>query len=186
MRYVGAPKRLPRYPLNERSTKTKPRRAKKRQFFSFVLFAVVLVGTCLFLSRVVLSSVIEPKFLQSDAEARIREAETKTGINGNIISVTGVWRVMEASAQGRLLARRAAITDARRKLLIQRQALLGDPRFQTNRGTANVSGFLAGTHIIKNEGVMNGVYFVELEMHIDELLHSGFNEERFASALDDL
>ena len=93
---------------------------------------------------------------------------------------------MEDTAQGKLLSRRAAITDARRQLLVQRQKLLGDPRFQSNRGTTNVSGFLTGTQRIGSEGVKNGVYFVEMEMRLDELLHSQFDEDRFVDEFDDL
>ena len=192
MRNLDAPRRspqFPRYPANEKTAGNKSRRAKKRLVFSTVLFVSVLLGTCLFLSRAVLSNVISSKpdaGIGSNVEASIKEAEAKTRTSGNQISVTGVGRVIEDTAQGKLLGRRAAITDARRKLLIQRQQLIGDPRFQTNHGTTNVSGFLTGTQRIKSEGVRNGIYFIEIEMRLSELLHSKFDEDKFAGELDDL
>jgi len=192
MRNLDAPKRLPQFPrytANERTARNNLSRAKKRRIFSTAIFVSVLLGTCLFLSRAVLSDVIGLKpdtGLAFNAEARIKEAEAKTRTAGNKISVTGVGRVMDDTAQGKLLGRRAAITDARRKLLIQRQQLLGDPRFQTNHGTTNVSGFLTGTQKINSEGVRNGIYFIEIEMRLSELLHSKFDEDRFAGELEDL
>jgi len=192
MRNLDAPKHLsqfPRYQANERTTRNKSRRAKKRLIFSTALFVSVLLGTCLFLSSTVLSKVIGSKLdngLASNAESRIKEAEAKTRTVGNKISVTGVGRVMEDTAQGRLLGRRAAITDGRRKLLIQRQQLLGDPSFQSSYGTTNVSGFLTGTQRIKSEGVRNGIYFIEIEMRLSELLDSKFDEDKFAGELDEL
>ena len=191
MRNLGAPKRLPQshgYPAYG-SSGNKSRRAKKRSLFSTALFVSVLLGTCLFLSSTVLSKVIGSKpdaGLASNAVGHIKEAEAKTRTVGNIIRATGVGRIMEDSAQGRLLGRRAAITDARRKLLIQRQQLAGDPGLKMTHGTTNVSGFLFGTQRITSEGVRNGIYFVEIEMRLSELLHSEFDEDKFAEELDDL
>lgn len=186
----------PRYPLqryqgNDKNSRKKLRGAKRRQVFSTVLFGAVLLGTCLFLSRAVLSNVSEsspsvPEIMQSSARTRMTATEAKIDTYGNRISVTGVGRVADDTAQGRLLGRRAAITDARRKLLIQRQRLIGDPRFQTNRGATGVSGFLTGTQTVKGERVRNGVYSVEMEMRIDELTHYRFDEGRFLDAPNDI
>ena len=200
MRNVDAPKHPPRFhrnPINERTTGKKSRRAKKRLIFSTVLFVSVLLGTCLFLGSVVLPNVTdstppnadrasEPTFFKRNSETRIREAEAETRTYGNRISVTGVGRVMDDTAQSKLLGRRAAITDARRKLLIQRQKLIGNPSLQESRGTTSVSGFLSGAQRITNEGVRGDIYFVEVEMSLGGLLHSDFDEDRFASELDDL
>ena len=192
MRNVDAPKRLPKfsgYPIRERTARKKPRRAKKR-LLPTVIFASVFVGTCFFLYSFALPNVASSTPFNgggvTDAGTRLNEVEAKVATSENKISATGIGRIGENTAQGKLLGRRAALTDARRKLLAQRQKLLGDPRFQSFHSTTTLSGFLTGTQRITNEGTKGGIYFVEVEMHLDDLLHSKFDEDRFAGELDDL
>jgi len=192
VRNVDVPKRLQKfsgYPVHERTVRKKPRRAKKR-LLPAVIFASVFVGTCFFLYSFALPNVAGSTSPgvggDSNAKVRMVEAEAKIETYDNKISATGVGRVEDDTAQGKLLGRRAALTDARRKLLAQRQKFLGDPRFQSSHGTTTLSGFLTGTQKIKSEGVRGGIYFVEVEMNLNDLLHSKFDENRFAGELDDL
>ena len=81
--------------------------------------------------------------------------------------VRGVGRVVQNTAQGRLLARRAALTDARRGLLSLRQHILADPEL---RGRAL---WLAGPvppGRILTERIEGGLYFIEVETALSRLL----------------
>ena len=88
----------------------------------------------------------------------------------NIATATGVGRIMEDTAQGRLLGRRGALTDARRNLLILRQKLL-----KTNRhgveGTNlnNVSGKVSGVVIHSNK-VIGNLYYLQVDIPLDKLM----------------
>ena len=80
----------------------------------------------------------------------------------NIATAAGVGRITEDTPQGRLLGRRAALTDARRNLLILRRELL------QGQGHS-VSGRIAGVRI-HSERVENNLYFLQVDIPLDELM----------------
>lgn len=81
--------------------------------------------------------------------------------------VRGVGRVVQNTAQGRLLARRAALTDARRGLLSLRQRILADPEL---RGRALwLAGPVPPVRIL-TERIEGGLYFIEVETALYRLL----------------
>lgn len=81
--------------------------------------------------------------------------------------VRGVGRVVQNTAQGRLLARRAALTDARRGLLSLRQRILADPEL---RGRALwLAGPVPPVRIL-TERIEGGLYFIEVETALSRLL----------------
>lgn len=81
--------------------------------------------------------------------------------------VRGVGRVVQDTAQGRLLARRAALTDARRGLLSLRQRILADPEL---RGRALwLAGPVPPVRIL-TERIEGGLYFIEVETALSRLL----------------
>ena len=81
--------------------------------------------------------------------------------------VRGVGRVVQDTAQGRLLARRSALTDARRGLLSLRQRILADPEL---RGRALwLAGPVPPVRIL-SEKIEGGLYFIEVETALSRLL----------------
>ena len=81
--------------------------------------------------------------------------------------VRGVGRVVQNTAQGRLLARRAALTDARRGLLSLRQRILADSEL---RGRALwLAGPVPPVRIL-TERIEGGLYFIEVETALSRLL----------------
>ena len=81
----------------------------------------------------------------------------------NIATAAGVGRITEDTPQGRLLGRRAALTDARRNLLVLRQELLRQGQRHS------VSGRIAGVRI-HSERVVNDLYFLQVDIPLDELM----------------
>ena len=81
----------------------------------------------------------------------------------NLAVASGVGVIRENSAQGRLLARRAALLDARRNLLALRRELLNgfSPR--------DLSGHVAA-HKVVGERVEGNLYFLDVEVPLDALL----------------
>jgi hypothetical protein len=85
----------------------------------------------------------------------------------SIATAAGVGRILEDTAQGRLLGRRGALTDARRNLLILRQKLLNDPNFSSRK--YKISGNIAGV-VIYNEKIKNNLYFLQVDIPLDKLM----------------
>ena len=82
--------------------------------------------------------------------------------------VRGVGRVVQDTAQGRLLARRAALTDARRGLLLLRGHILEDPALRER--TLWLSGPVLPVRIL-SERIEDGLYFIEVETALSRLLN---------------
>ena len=82
--------------------------------------------------------------------------------------VRGVGRVVQDTAQGRLLARRAALTDARRGLLLLRGHILEDPALRER--TLWLSGPVPPVRIL-SERIEDGLYFIEVETALSRLLN---------------
>ena len=80
--------------------------------------------------------------------------------------VRGVGRIAQADPSGRLLARRAALLDARRGLLLLREEVLKGPDARRAR---SVSGQVPPVRVLseKSDGEL---YFVEVEAVLSELL----------------
>ncbi|MDR3265879.1 MAG: hypothetical protein LBT15_07705 [Synergistaceae bacterium] len=145
-----------------------------------VLFALALTGTCTllyafamprlafdFAPRESLTAAIE----QGQDSARAYEADNRA-------SASGLGRITEDSPQGRLLARRAALMDARRNLLVLRKKILEGPQSDVR----SVSGRLvAPSQKIQSERVEGNLYRLEIEVRLDELLRTDLDETFFLS-----
>ena len=83
----------------------------------------------------------------------------------NTAYVRGVGLIHNNTAQGKLLARRAALTDARRGLLILKREL--------NPGEIKSSGHVPALTIL-SEGQQGNLYFVEVEAALSELLRNKY------------
>jgi len=92
----------------------------------------------------------------------------------NIATAAGVGRIPDDTAQGRLLGRRAALTDARRNLLILRQKLLNDTNFNSKR--YKISGNIAGV-VIHSEKIKNSLYFLQVDIPLDKLMEGEIDIE---------
>ena len=86
----------------------------------------------------------------------------------NIAVASGVGWIREDTAQERLLARRAALLDARRNLLALRRKLLAG-----SRAKPELSGHVTA-HRIFGERIKGNLYFLEVEVPLDELLEADF------------
>ena len=95
--------------------------------------------------------------------------------------VRGVGRVVQDTAQGRLLARRAALTDARRGLLLLRGHILEDPALRELRQRILADPELRGRALwlagpvppvrVLSERIEDGLYFIEVETALSRLLN---------------
>jgi hypothetical protein len=85
----------------------------------------------------------------------------------NIATAAGVGRIPEDTAQGKLIGRRGALTDARRNLLILRQKLLNDDSFSGKK--YSISGKIAGV-VIHSERIKNNLYFLQVDIPLDKLM----------------
>jgi hypothetical protein len=94
----------------------------------------------------------------------------------NRVSTSGVGRIVEDTAQGRSLARRAALTDARRNLLELRQKLLGEPIFKFE--SRSVSGHIIAPSI-RSERIEGDFYHIDLDIKLEELLKTDLDKEIF-------
>lgn len=93
----------------------------------------------------------------------------------NTAYVKGVGIINTNNAQGILLARRAALTDARRGLLILKRELLSGKKFTSQE--INLSGHVPALKILsesqKHDHDKN-LYFVEVEAALSELLRNKY------------
>ncbi|MDR1379835.1 MAG: hypothetical protein LBJ36_12420 [Synergistaceae bacterium] len=106
-----------------------------------------------------------------DEEARVRYS-TKVFAAENRVSASGTARILDNTDQGKLLARRAALTDARRNLIELRRKLLGDPVFKSG---ARFSGRVVVPDVY-SERIEGDLYFLEIDMPLDSLLEVGWEE----------
>ena len=83
--------------------------------------------------------------------------------------VRGVGRIVQAGPSGRLLARRAALLDARRGLLLLREEALKGPARAGVGKIRSVSGQVPPVRIL-SERSDGALYFVEVEAALSELL----------------
>jgi hypothetical protein len=153
---------------------------KTRRFLAFFFFSLLLAGTCAFLY---FFAILPRKTDASVSETREETAweiltrdSTKVYMAENRVSTSGVGRIGEDTARGRALARRAALTDARRNLLELRQKLLGDPIFKFESRT--VSGRIIAPDI-RSERVEGDFYHIDIDVELEELLKTDLNEEVF-------
>ena len=136
-----------------------------RAFFIEGIFASVL---CFCLCAPGLATPLaEPVPATTEDLLRMTEESLYADWQENRAFVRGVGRVVQNTAQGRLLARRAALTDARRGLLSLRQHILADPEL---RGRALwLAGPVPPVRIL-TERIEGGLYFIEVETALSRLL----------------
>ncbi len=87
-------------------------------------------------------------------------------IKSDTASATGVGKIPDGNPYGTMLARRAAITDAQRGLLILRRSIIEKepPR------PGSVSGSVPPFEIL-SEDVRDGLYFVEIRASLSDLAY---------------
>lgn len=136
-----------------------------RAFFIEGIFASVL---CFCLCAPGLATPLaEPVPATTEDLLRMTEESLYADWQENRAFVQGVGRIAQSTAQGRLLARRAALTDARRGLLSLRQHILADPEL---RGRALwLAGPVPPVRIL-TERIEGGLYFIEVETALSRLL----------------
>ena len=86
----------------------------------------------------------------------------------NTAYVRGVGRILQDDSQGLLLARRAALTDARRGLLLLRKEILSSDYKQNSR-SLRLSGYVPPLRLL-SETISDELYFVEVEAELSQLL----------------
>jgi hypothetical protein len=158
---------------------------RKRRFVPVFLFVLVLIGTCAFLYPFAAphktdagpldGQKADVTYVRDDLDlgARTRNFARVYAAENRAVA-SGVGRIPENTAQGKLMGRRAALTDARRNLLVLRQKLLGDSVF--NAKSRGVSGRVVVSKI-HSERIEGNLYFLEVDAQLDELLDRGFDEK---------
>lgn len=111
------------------------------------------------------------KATEQTVRESIPEARANVRWSDNIATVTGRGRVNEESAQGRALARRAALLDAQRNLLLLRERLLSDKSYEYRR-RITVSGKIKASKI-HSERRDGSFYLLELDIGLDDLMRQG-------------
>jgi hypothetical protein len=134
----------------------------------FVVFVLVCAGVFLYprvLPALLGRSSEDIRTVVRELAAK-REYAGKIHVSGSGILAVGIGRIEPDTAQGRLLARRAALADARRNLLALREDFNGRSASSRSR---SISGSI-GRHGISSEGVDGNLYKLELEMSFEEWL----------------
>jgi len=151
------------------------RRKKKNKGFGIRLLLSVALSVAIAFLLVFFSSdsFVATAMFKTGArnDANIHEfyrTQDSGVVQGNIATAAGVGRITEDTAQGRLLGRRAALTDARRNLLILRQKLLREYGVPGS-GTRRVSGRVAGVKV-HSERIVDGLYFLQVDMPLDKFM----------------
>lgn len=90
-------------------------------------------------------------------------------VEADTVLARGVGKIMQGDAMNLILARRAAITDAQRGLLILRRGI----REGTPPSPESVSGYLPPFRIL-SEDIRDGLYFVEIEAVLSELMEEDY------------
>lgn len=136
----------------------------KRRLDRLVLAAVL----ALCLAGRATAQLAEPVQASTEELLQMTEESLYADWEENRAFVRGVGRVVQNTAQGRLLARRAALTDARRGLLLLRGHILDDPALREQ--TLWLSGPVPPVRIL-SERIEGGLYFIEVETALSRLLN---------------
>lgn len=115
----------------------------------------------------VAAPLAEPDPEATEDLLRMTEESLYADWQTNRAFVRGVGRISWDTAQGRLLARRAALTDARRGLLKLRRSILQDPALRER--ALWLSGYVPPVRVL-SERIEGGLYFIELETALSRLL----------------
>ena len=94
-------------------------------------------------------------------------------VKADTASARGVGKILQADGQGLLSARRVAINDARRGLLILKRGLLEGKTIRPESVSGNVPPFT-----ILSEDARDGLYFVDIEVTLSDLMDEEGNKER--------
>ena len=129
----------------------------RKIFVLFLSFAAFLS-----ISSVEAKSYTTSELLQMTHESLNADWQTNTAY------VRGVGRILQDDSQGLLLARRAALTDARRGLLLLRKEILSSDYKQNSR-SLRLSGHVPPLRLL-SETINDELYFVEIEAELSRLL----------------
>ena len=98
----------------------------------------------------------------------------------DIAFASGVGKITQDGSVGVYLARRSAIADARRGLLILKRALEENKPPRTD----SVSGHVPGLRV-RSEKIMEGLYIVDAEVSLSELLGRRIDDDPKEYDVDD-
>ena len=152
--------------------------ARKRRFWILVLAVALVTGTGTLLYGHVMPNTGKTPNTEAELARRLEKLGMPKGsvgidITSNRAWASGVGRMADNTAQEKLLARRAALVDARRNLIALRQELQ-----KTNFKPGYVTGRITGkTQTINAERIEGSLYFLEVEMSLDELMRTDFDEK---------
>lgn len=131
----------------------------KKIFAFFLILSVSLLN--FYLARVT-EGYTASELLQLTRESLNADWQNNTAY------VRGVGRISQDDAQGLLLARRAALTDARRGLLFLREKILSS-EYKQNLKSSRLSGYVPPLRIL-SETIDDELYFVEVEADLSLLI----------------
>ena len=159
--------------MAQRGTKRKARKS----YWPLLFFVAGVCAACAVLCPFVLPPEVGAALRKKGGASQTAlapDVRANVSWNGNLAHVTGRGRIAEDTAQGRVLARRAALTDARGNLLLLRERLLNDKLYEERR--RSVSGTLRATKV-RAERIEGSFYLLELDMALSDLLKPGYVED---------
>ena len=125
----------------------------------------------LFLSFAAFLSIfsVEAKSYTTSELLQMTQESLNADWQTNTAYVRGVGRILQDDSQGLLLARRAALTDARRGLLLLRKEILSSENYKQNSRSLRLSGHVPPLRLL-SETISDELYFVEVEAELSRLL----------------
>ena len=127
------------------------------------------------------------EFQQSDKTTEELRQMTEVSISAdweaNLAFASGVGRVTKNTAQAKLLARRAALLDAQRNLLLLRKRVYENPAEKAR--IARLSGAVPPVTLV-SERMEKGLYFVDVKASLSRLLGKNFSRKQLQEAINRL
>ena len=161
----------------------KPIRKTKKNVLAGALFVVMLSAVCIFLYPFAIPKEVDAAWDRDKKVAeksgryvseKVPEANASVNWNENRLTVTGRGRITQSDAQGKALARRAALTDARRNVLLLREELLGNNA--SREKLKRISGRVIAPKI-HSERTEGSFYLLEIDAPLNGLLQENYVEE---------
>lgn len=158
------------------------KRAKK-SVWAVALFIVMLCAVCVFLYPFAIPKEVDaawdrdkkvPEELGRYVSEKVPEANAAVNWSENRLTVTGRGRITQSDAQGKALARRAALTDARRNVLLLREELLGNNA--SRQKLQRISGRVVAPKV-HSERTEGSFYLLEIDAPLNGLLQENYVEE---------
>ncbi len=155
----------------------------KNSVWAVALFIAMLCAVCVFLYPFAIPKEVGAAWDRDKKVAeesgryvseKVPEANAAVNWSENRLTVTGRGRITQSDAQGKALARRAALTDARRNVLLLREKLLDN--IASRQKLQRISGRVIAPKV-HSERTEGSFYLLEIDAPLNGLLQENYVEE---------